>query len=150
MYRGGDRGGEQTEARLKCRADYLNVGNLQRSQLEEHISRNPGKRLDFFFPHSKCKKYPEEDVIKVILFFFCMFLLCLCLYGFFLFVYLMNSFFLFRMRNILALLCVFLMAAHQSTSLLTKGESIRNTIHNIVNIAQITLVHIKKLKVPIY
>ncbi|XP_039892041.1 leptin-B-like [Simochromis diagramma] len=75
-----------------------------------------------------------------------MFLLCLCLYVFFLFVYLMNSFFFFRMRNILALLCVFLMAAHQSTSLLTKGESIRNTIHNIVNIAQITLVHIKKLK----
>lgn len=69
MYRGGDRGGEQTEARLKCRADYLNVGNLQRSQLEEHISRNLGKQLDFFFSHSKCKKYPEEDVIKVILFF---------------------------------------------------------------------------------
>lgn len=50
MYRGGDRGGEQTEARLKFRADYLNVGNLQRSQLEEHISRNTGKRLDFFPP----------------------------------------------------------------------------------------------------
>lgn len=69
MYRGGDRGGEQTEARLKFRADYLNVGNLQRSQLEEHISRNTGKRLDFF-PHSKCKKYPEEDAIKFILYFF--------------------------------------------------------------------------------
>ncbi|XP_031613702.1 leptin-B-like [Oreochromis aureus] len=52
------------------------------------------------------------------------------------------------MRNILALLCVFLMAADQNTILLTKGESIKNTIHNIINIAQITLVHIKKLKLP--
>lgn len=149
MYRGGDRGGEQTEARLKCRADYLNVGNLQRSQLEEHISRNLGKRFDFFFPTVNAKNIQRKTLLRLY-FFFCMFLLCLCLYGFFLFVYLMNSFFLFRMRNILALLCIFLMAAHQSTSLLTKGESIRNTIHNIVNIAQITLVHIKKLKVPIY
>lgn len=148
MYHGGDRGGEQTEARLKFRADYLNVGNLQRSQLEEHISRNTGKRFDFFFPHTKCKEYPT--LFKLYFIFFCMFLLCLCLYVFFLFVYLMNSFFFFRMRNILALLCVFLMAADQSTILLTKGESIKNTIHNIVNIAQITLVHIKKLKVPIY
>lgn len=70
MYRGGDRGGEQTEARLKFRADYLNVGNLQRSQLEEHISRNIQVRDWIFFPHSKCKKYPEEDAIKVILYFF--------------------------------------------------------------------------------
>lgn len=52
------------------------------------------------------------------------------------------------MRNILALLCVFLMAAHQSTILLTKGESIKNTIHSIVYIARTTLVHIKKLELP--
>ncbi|KAL3977263.1 arginyl-tRNAhypothetical protein-protein transferase [Sarotherodon galilaeus] len=37
-----------------------------------------------------------------------------------------------KMRNILALLCVFLMAAHQSTIRLTEGESIKNTIHNIL------------------
>ncbi|MED6263069.1 hypothetical protein CHARACLAT_000517 [Characodon lateralis] len=38
------------------------------------------------------------------------------------------------------------MAAPECTSLPTKSDSIRNNIHNILNIAQITLVHIKKLK----
>ncbi|XP_030576328.1 leptin b [Archocentrus centrarchus] len=52
------------------------------------------------------------------------------------------------MHNLLALLCVSLMAAQQGTSFQTKEDSIRNTIHNIMNIAQITLVHIKKLKLP--
>lgn len=63
MYRGGDRGGEQTEARLKFRADYLNAGNLQRSQTEENISRNTGKKFDIFSPTLNAKQYPEEDVI---------------------------------------------------------------------------------------
>lgn len=69
MYRGGDRGGEQTEARLKCRADYLNVGNLQRSQLEEHISRNPGKRLDFFFPTVNAKNIQRKTLLRLYFFF---------------------------------------------------------------------------------
>ncbi|XP_017267018.1 leptin-B [Kryptolebias marmoratus] len=43
----------------------------------------------------------------------------------------------------LRLLYVFLMASHDCTSLPTKGECIRNNIHGILDIAQITLVHIK-------
>ncbi|KAM4711590.1 leptin b [Anableps anableps] len=46
----------------------------------------------------------------------------------------------------LALLFISLMAVPECTSLPTKSDSIRNNIHNIVNIAQITLVHIKKLR----
>ncbi|MED6244375.1 leptin-B-like [Girardinichthys multiradiatus] len=46
----------------------------------------------------------------------------------------------------MALLFIFVMAAPECTSLPTKSDSIRNNIHNILNIAQITLVHIKKLK----
>uniref|UniRef100_A0A087X5F4 Leptin n=1 Tax=Poecilia formosa TaxID=48698 RepID=A0A087X5F4_POEFO len=45
----------------------------------------------------------------------------------------------------LALLFVSLMAAPECSSLPTKTDSIRSNIHNIVNIAQITLVHINKL-----
>lgn len=70
MYRGGDRGGEQTEARLKFRADYLNVGNLQRSQLEEHISRNTGKRLDFFFPTVNAKNIQRKTLLRLYFIFF--------------------------------------------------------------------------------
>eukprot|EP00064_Thunnus_orientalis_P015943 superscaffoldBa00003061_g16006 len=50
------------------------------------------------------------------------------------------------MRILLALLCVSVAAAPGCTSLPTKGESTRNTIQSIINIAQITLVHIKKLR----
>ncbi|XP_040886331.1 leptin a [Toxotes jaculatrix] len=50
------------------------------------------------------------------------------------------------MHILLALLYVSLVAAPGCTSLPAKGESIRNTIHNIINIAQITLVHIKKVR----
>ncbi|KAM4523314.1 leptin b isoform 2-T2 [Fundulus diaphanus] len=46
----------------------------------------------------------------------------------------------------LALLFITLMAAPECTSLPTKSDSIRNNIHNILNIAQITLVHIQKLR----
>ncbi|XP_022605367.1 leptin-B-like [Seriola dumerili] len=50
------------------------------------------------------------------------------------------------MRILLALLYVYLVAAPGCTSPPRKGDSMRNTIHNIMNIAQITLVHIKKLR----
>ncbi|XP_018541138.1 leptin-B-like [Lates calcarifer] len=50
------------------------------------------------------------------------------------------------MHILLALLYVSLVAAPGCTSLPTKGESIRRTRHNIVNIVQISLVHIKKLQ----
>lgn len=53
------------------------------------------------------------------------------------------------MHVLLALLYVFLVAAPACASLPTKGDSIRNTIHNIINIAQITLVHIKKLRTKV-
>ncbi|XP_076579041.1 leptin b [Chaetodon auriga] len=46
----------------------------------------------------------------------------------------------------LALLYVSFVAAPGCSSLPTRGDSIRNTINSIINIAQITLVHIKKLK----
>ncbi|XP_026182945.1 leptin b [Mastacembelus armatus] len=46
----------------------------------------------------------------------------------------------------LALFYVSLAAAPGRTSLPTNEDSIRNTISNIINIAQITLVHIKKLR----
>ncbi|XP_035475001.1 leptin a isoform X1 [Scophthalmus maximus] len=52
--------------------------------------------------------------------------------------------FVFRMHIPLALL--FLVAAPGCASVSTKRDSIRNTRHNIINIAQITLVHIKKLR----
>ncbi|XP_007564069.2 leptin-B-like [Poecilia formosa] len=51
----------------------------------------------------------------------------------------------FKMCVPLALLFVSLMAAPECSSLPTKTDSIRSNIHNIVNIAQITLVHINKL-----
>lgn len=54
---------------MKCRADYLNVGNLQRSQLEEHISRNPGKRLDFFFPTVNAKNIQRKTLLRLYFFF---------------------------------------------------------------------------------
>ncbi|XP_042367657.1 leptin-B-like [Plectropomus leopardus] len=44
------------------------------------------------------------------------------------------------------LLFVCLVAAPGCSSLPTKGDSIKNTIQTITNIAQITLVHIKKLR----
>ncbi|XP_041820269.1 leptin-B-like [Chelmon rostratus] len=50
------------------------------------------------------------------------------------------------MQTSVALLYVALVAAPGCSSLPTKGDSIRNTINSIVNIAQITLVHIKKLR----
>nr|AWI73719.1 leptin-B [Trachinotus blochii] len=50
------------------------------------------------------------------------------------------------MHILLALVYVSLMAAPACASLPRKGDSMRNTIHNIINIAQITLVHIKKLR----
>ncbi|XP_054480960.1 leptin-B-like [Anoplopoma fimbria] len=50
------------------------------------------------------------------------------------------------MHIFLALLYVSLVAAPGSSSLPTNGGSIRNSIHSIINIAQITLVHIKKLQ----
>ncbi|XP_071761839.2 leptin b [Centroberyx gerrardi] len=47
----------------------------------------------------------------------------------------------------LALLCVsVLMLAPGCTGLPTKGESLRNGIHSIINMAQTTLVHIRKLR----
>ncbi|XP_038550324.1 leptin-B-like [Micropterus salmoides] len=51
-----------------------------------------------------------------------------------------------RMHILLALLYVSIVAAPGCSSLPTKGDSIRNTIHSIMNIVQITLVHIKKLR----
>ncbi|XP_044041709.1 leptin-B-like [Siniperca chuatsi] len=50
------------------------------------------------------------------------------------------------MHILLALLYVSLVLAPGCSSLPTKGDSIRNTMHSIMNIAQITLVHIKKLR----
>ncbi|KAM9334653.1 leptin b [Symphorus nematophorus] len=50
------------------------------------------------------------------------------------------------MHIFLVLLYVALVAVPECSSLPTKGESIRNTINSIINIAQITLVHIKKLR----
>lgn len=55
--------------------------------------------------------------------------------------------FVFRMHIPLALL--FLVAAPGCASVSTKRDSIRNTRHNIINIAQITLVHIKKLRTKV-
>uniref|UniRef100_A0A8C6KR69 Leptin n=1 Tax=Nothobranchius furzeri TaxID=105023 RepID=A0A8C6KR69_NOTFU len=49
----------------------------------------------------------------------------------------------------LALLYIVLMVAPEGTSLPTNGESIRNNIHSILNIAQITLVHIRKLNTEV-
>nr|XP_033471257.1 leptin b [Epinephelus lanceolatus] len=51
-----------------------------------------------------------------------------------------------RMHIFRALVYVSLVVAPGCSSLPTKGDSIRNTIHSIINIAQITLVHIKKLR----
>ncbi|XP_059182281.1 leptin-B-like [Centropristis striata] len=50
------------------------------------------------------------------------------------------------MHVFLAFLYVSLAAAPGCWSLPTREESIKNTRHSIINIAQITLVHIKKLK----
>ncbi|XP_069571904.1 leptin-B-like [Brachyistius frenatus] len=50
------------------------------------------------------------------------------------------------MHVLLALLYVSLIAAPECTSLPTKGDSIRSTTHNILNIAKITLIHIEKLR----
>ncbi|KAM7378302.1 hypothetical protein PAMA_013279 [Pampus argenteus] len=50
------------------------------------------------------------------------------------------------MHILLPLLCVSIAAAPGCTALPTKGESTRNTVHSIINIAKITLVHIKKLR----
>lgn len=46
----------------------------------------------------------------------------------------------------LALLYLSLVVAPEGSSLPTKGDSVRNTINSMINIAQITLVHIKKLR----
>nr|XP_043876192.1 leptin b [Solea senegalensis] len=50
------------------------------------------------------------------------------------------------MHITVALLCVALVAAPGCTGFPTKGDSISNTIYNIINIAKTTLVHIKKLR----
>ncbi|XP_029351393.1 leptin b [Echeneis naucrates] len=50
------------------------------------------------------------------------------------------------MHILLALFYVSLVAAPSCASPPRKRDSMRNTIHNILNIAQITLVHIKKLR----
>lgn len=53
------------------------------------------------------------------------------------------------MHIFLALLYVSVVAAPQSSSLPTKGDSIGNTINSILSIAQTTLVHIKKLRTKV-
>nr|XP_046235716.1 leptin-B-like [Scatophagus argus] len=50
------------------------------------------------------------------------------------------------MHTFLALLCVSLVVAPGCSSLPTKGDFIRDTINSIINIAQITLFHIRKLR----
>ncbi|XP_062300047.1 leptin-B-like [Scomber scombrus] len=50
------------------------------------------------------------------------------------------------MHIFLALLCISVAAAPMCMSVPAKGASVRNTIHSITSIAQITLVHIKKLR----
>lgn len=53
------------------------------------------------------------------------------------------------MHIFLALVYVSLVVAPGCSSLPTKEDSIRNTINSIVNIAQITLVHIRKLRTKV-
>lgn len=53
------------------------------------------------------------------------------------------------MHIFLALLYLSLVVTPESSSLPIKEESIRNTINSIINIAQITLVHIRKLKTKV-
>lgn len=72
-------------------------------------------------------------------------------YVFFLIYFVLLHFFFLstRMHILLVLLCVCVAAAPGRTSLPTNGESMRNTIHSIISIAQITLVHIKKLRTKV-
>lgn len=69
------------------------------------------------------------------------------------FSYLVCSFSFFyssRMHILLALLCISVAAPPVCISLPTKGESVRNTIHDIISIVKITLVHIKKLRTKVF